>query len=193
MLRSFLFLRHGETDWNLQGRMQGHTDIQLNDRGRQQALSAASFIKNLGVDIIVCSDLVRARETAEIVNATIKKPIYCENRIRERSFGKIEGLTIAEINRPNSSHLFLDNVYQPNGLRFPKSAEKLEDLEKRILEAIKDQQIIFPDAYIIFVSHGGVFKSLSKALTEVEEVSENAVPYRFSREHARWKVKNLTL
>jgi broad specificity phosphatase PhoE len=72
--RSFYFVRHGETDWNKEGRIQGHTDIPLNATGRQQAEHAAPVFLRRPIDIIVTSNLSRAYETASIINAALQKP-----------------------------------------------------------------------------------------------------------------------
>jgi len=74
----FYFLRHGQTDWNLQGRLQGHTDIPLNATGLDQAHAAADMLADQGIDIIVSSPLVRALKTAAIISERIDRPIYIE-------------------------------------------------------------------------------------------------------------------
>ena len=94
----FALIRHGQTDWNLNGRMQGRTDIPLNDLGREQALAAASAFEDDPWDVVVSSPLVRARETAEILAVTLGLPLgasYAE--LVEQDFGAAEGTLVSEL------------------------------------------------------------------------------------------------
>lgn len=88
--------RHGETDWNSEGRMQGGTDIPLNENGRRQALALAEFFATNPIDGVLSSDLVRAHETAKIAIAQRQVPIILEPRLRETNLGHAEGLTVPE-------------------------------------------------------------------------------------------------
>src|SRR5215213_2410221 len=97
--RTLLLARHGETAWNSEGRWQGHTDIALSPRGREQAVALAGRLQRLGhaVARIRSSDLGRARETAEIVARTLGvTDLGVDPRLRERGFGVFEGLTREE-------------------------------------------------------------------------------------------------
>ena len=90
-------VRHGETDWNAEKKIQGHTDIALNQNGRKQAKELANTIAHLKIDKIISSDLLRARETAEIVNEEINKRVSFDTRIKEVGFGLLEGIKIENI------------------------------------------------------------------------------------------------
>jgi broad specificity phosphatase PhoE len=87
-----LVFRHGETDWNRQRRFQGHTDIPLNELGREQAKSLAPLLEKHSPEIILSSDLSRAKETAEIANTLVQVPILLSPAIRECRLGDPEGL-----------------------------------------------------------------------------------------------------
>jgi probable phosphoglycerate mutase len=93
-MRRILLARHGETAWNALGRLQGHTDIPLNETGRAQARALADGVAAAGIAAVVTSDLARARETGEIVAAALglAAPVI-EPGLRERRFGVFEGLT----------------------------------------------------------------------------------------------------
>ena len=93
-MRRILLTRHGETEWNALGRLQGHTDIPLNAVGRDQARALAAGFADAGIAAVWSSDLARARETAEIVAAALDlaAPI-ADPELRERQFGVFEGLT----------------------------------------------------------------------------------------------------
>ena len=89
----FIFTRHTTTEWNLAGILQGQTDIPLNQQGRAEARQLAHALQGLSITKIVSSDLKRAKETAEIINDVLKIPLQSDQRIRECSFGSLEGLT----------------------------------------------------------------------------------------------------
>jgi broad specificity phosphatase PhoE len=89
--------RHGQTDWNLRGRWQGHTDVPLNDAGRDQARALGESLRGAGIARVVASDLSRALETARIVAAALGAPLDAPDPdLRERGFGVFEGLTREE-------------------------------------------------------------------------------------------------
>src|SRR5688572_1867523 len=91
-----LLIRHGETQWNLDHRVQGHHDVPLTDRGKEQAYRLARWLADEPLHAVYGSDLRRSWETAEIV-ASGRAPVRREPRIREASFGLFQGLTTAEI------------------------------------------------------------------------------------------------
>lgn len=85
-------MRHGRTDWNDLHKMQGRTDIPLNETGRMMAINAAKEYADVHFDICYCSPLVRAKETADILLANRDVPIVTDDRLMEMSFGEYEGL-----------------------------------------------------------------------------------------------------
>ena len=91
----FYVMRHGQTDWNVQGLFQGDTDVPLNATGIAQAEEAAASLTEGQVDLIVCSMLQRAGQTADIVNRALKCPIIYREELIERGFGEWEGKEIA--------------------------------------------------------------------------------------------------
>ena len=88
--------RHGETEWNAQGRIQGHTDIALTDRGRRQAAALARRLAGVAFAAAYCSDLSRTRETAQILLGERAAPLYATPQLREYHKGVFEGLTVGE-------------------------------------------------------------------------------------------------
>lgn len=96
-LQRLVIMRHGETDWNASVRMQGHRDIPLNEAGMAQAAAAAPSLAALGLNVIVSSDLQRARVTADIVAAPMGLPVRTDPRLRETSLGEWEGLSRDEV------------------------------------------------------------------------------------------------
>ena len=95
-LSTLILQRHGETDWNAERRLQGHRDIDLNETGLRQAAAAAPSIAALGPEVIVSSDLARARVTATTVGELLGLPVTVDPRLRETGLGVWEGLTWGE-------------------------------------------------------------------------------------------------
>jgi probable phosphoglycerate mutase len=117
---TLLLARHGETDWNREGRWQGHSNTSLNELGREQARALAEELTD-EIDVVYSSDLARARETAEIVAGRLGLEVRFDPRLRERGFGSWEGLTRAEIEERDGEpfeafadrmHAFLEDVLQ---------------------------------------------------------------------------------
>jgi broad specificity phosphatase PhoE len=84
---TLLLVRHGETDWNAEGRLQGHTDTPLNELGRRQALTLADELAGDGIEAVYSSDLARARETAEIVAERLRLAVVLDPDLREKDWG----------------------------------------------------------------------------------------------------------
>ena len=87
-------LRHGQTDWNLERRIQGHLDIPLNETGKKEALVCLEKLSSLDIDKIISSDLIRAKETAQIINEKLHLPIHFDSRLREVNLGNLQGRSI---------------------------------------------------------------------------------------------------
>lgn len=159
-------LRHGETDWNKDGRIQGHTDIPLNQKGRMQVAQAAKVLADLpfNMDSIYSSPLKRAYESAEIVADKLSydtKKIIIEPMLIERCFGEAEGLTAAE-----REARFPNYQYADTGYHFP-GIEPYKDLLKRantVLKKIADSRK--EDENILIVSHGALLFAMIAALTD---------------------------
>ena len=163
-------LRHGETDWNKDGRIQGHTDIPLNQKGRIQVGQAAEVLADLPFDMdsIYSSPLIRAYESAEIAADRLlynKKKIIVEPMLIERCFGEAEGLTAAE-----REARFPNYQYADTGYYFP-GIESYKDLLKRartVFEKIVDS--CKEDENILIVSHGALLFAMIATLTD-EKIS----------------------
>lgn len=96
--KNLYIIRHGETDWNKNQKLQGQSDIQLNDVGREQAKALIPSLQKLNIQSIYSSPLSRALETAKIVNSEFKLNIIKDDRLKETNVGEAEGLTLEEIN-----------------------------------------------------------------------------------------------
>jgi broad specificity phosphatase PhoE len=153
---TLLLVRHGETDWNAEGRLQGHTDRPLNDFGRRQAKELAQRLAGEGVDAIYASDLVRAKETAEIVGERLGLPVVIDPDLREKDWGTWEGLTGDE-----RVHVEL-------------AGESTEAHRDRVMRAVRRIAQRHPDQRVVVVTHGGSLRRIQAALNGVADpVIEN--------------------
>jgi broad specificity phosphatase PhoE len=162
-----LLVRHGETDWNRDGRWQGHSDTHLNDAGRRQAARLAGELD--GIDVIYSSDLARARETAEIVAQRLGLPVRVDARLRERSFGAWEGKTGPEIEAEfRDAHARWLAGEGPGA----DDAEAFGDFAARVRGFLADVLAAHPDETVLVVAHGGsirVIHALAEGLDYVRD------------------------
>lgn len=188
--RSFYFVRHGETDWNKESRLQGWTDIPLNPTGRSQAEKAAATISNLPVDLLVASPLIRAHQTAEILNAAWKKPVIIDPRLKERNFGMLEGMTVNDA-EDWKKKVLKDNSrpIEENGYPLPDKAETYEAFKQRITSAIIEHLQNAENENVMFIAHGGIYRVLGRLLIGGVHMSPNVQPYHFEKTAQGWEVK----
>ncbi|MGH3736521.1 MAG: histidine phosphatase family protein [Micromonosporaceae bacterium] len=144
--------RHGRTVWNLQNRIQGQTDVPLDEAGREQATVAAALLAGEGADMLVSSDLSRARDTAGVLAALTGLPVGVDKRLRERQYGEWEGLTHQEI----SARWPAEFERWKTGEPIPECGlENPEDVAKRMGEALLDLVDQVGEGTLVVVSHGG--------------------------------------
>ncbi len=154
----FYIIRHGQTNWNKEGRVQGKTDIELNEKGIEQAKEAGEILKNYPIDIIISSPLKRAKKTAEIISETKKVPIIYNKALEERGFGEFEGKTKEEINDENWFSNILDN-YNLN--KQYKGVETIQDLCNRVWKLMDELKENYTGKNILLVTHGGVTRAIN--------------------------------
>ena len=184
--RSFYYLRHGETDWNVESRLQGQLDVPLNDTGRRQAREAAIPLAGSGLVAIVASPLSRARETAEIVNKTLCLPLRFDAQLMERHFGVLQGLTKLEIDGRIEAGLRTHHgPVEADGYSCPIEGEPLADLDARIVASIAEITAAV-DGPVLIVGHGGPYRSLQRRLFNRTQASPNAWPIYFERNTESW-------
>ena len=159
-------IRHGETAWNADARIQGHLDIPLNANGRRQAERLAFALKDATIAAIYSSDLVRAWETAQYVGQAQGLQVIKEIGLRERDFGDFEGKTFAEIEAllPEQSMRWRkrDQDFYPAG------GESLVALRARVIEVAERLAAQHPGEQIALVGHGGVMDVLYRAATRLD-------------------------
>jgi broad specificity phosphatase PhoE len=160
---TLLLVRHGETDWNAEGRLQGHTDRPLNDYGRRQAKELADRLAGEGADAIYTSDLVRAKATAEIIGDRLGLTIIVDPDLREKDWGTWEGLTGDE-----RVHVEFEG-------------ESTEDHRDRVMGAVRRIVARHPAERVVVVTHGGSLRRIQTVVNGVAEpVIENCAVWSCS-------------
>jgi broad specificity phosphatase PhoE len=147
---TILLVRHGETDWNAERRVQGHSDTPLNDTGREQARALAEELAAERIDAVYSSDLLRAHETARIVAESKGLGVTAIRDLRERHFGTWEGLTDVEI-----FSRFPEAANGPWG-----DAETKEQMAARVSGALHRIAETHPGGRVLVVSHGGPLRAV---------------------------------
>lgn len=165
-VRSKLFLaRHGQTDWNKERRMQGSGDMPLNDTGREQAHRAAESLKHENIGAIFSSDLIRAHETAQIIEEALpeRQDIILDQRLRERHMGEAEGMLIDEALKQYPSL----SRYEDK----PVDNESYKEVEERMWEAVSEYLTNHPGKNVLVVSHGAAIRTLLRRIKNVDPES----------------------
>ncbi|RCW67575.1 histidine phosphatase family protein [Pseudorhodoferax soli] len=159
-------IRHGETAWNVDTRIQGHLDIPLNDMGRWQARRVGAALAGEALSAIYASDLGRAHQTAQAVADRAGLPVVADVGLRERAFGTFEGKTFAEIEAdwPDQALRWRkrDPAFEPAG------GESLLRFRERIVGTLNRLAARHPGGQIVLVGHGGVMDVLYRAATGQE-------------------------
>jgi probable phosphoglycerate mutase len=154
-------IRHGETDWNAQTRIQGQTDIALNGRGRAQATRLARALDGEALQAIYASDLQRTVATAQPLAARMGLPLHTDPGLRERGFGSFEGLTWAEVEQhhPEASRRWREREADFG----PPGGETLAAFAERAVAALAAIAARHRGEHIALVTHGGVLDVLYRA------------------------------
>jgi 2,3-bisphosphoglycerate-dependent phosphoglycerate mutase len=156
-----LAIRHGQTAWNADGRIQGHTDIGLDDTGQWQAERLAEALQGEALHALYSSDLLRARQTAQLLQRFSTESLRLDTGLRERSFGRLEGLSFAEIEErwPQEAARWRqrDPDFAPGG------GETLKAFYARCVATAARLAAAHAGQTIVLVAHGGVLDMLYRA------------------------------
>ena len=156
-------IRHGETAWNVDSRLQGHLDIPLNDVGLWQARQAALALADEPIDAIYSSDLQRAWVTAQAIAETTQAPLAAHQGLRERSFGVLQGHTFEELEAKEPEQAYRWRKRDPAFA--PEGGESLIALRERITATPHTLASRHVGGQIVLVAHGGVLDVLYRAAT----------------------------
>ncbi len=156
-------IRHGETSWNVDTRIQGQLDIELNETGRWQAQQVALALRDEGIDAIYASDLSRAFQTAQAIGAVVGLPAVPTPELRERHFGHFQTRTWTEIeqNWPQDAQLWRTRV--PDWA--PEGGESLQVLRERVGRIVDELAARHVGEHIVLVAHGGIMDVLYRLAT----------------------------
>lgn len=154
-------VRHGETIWNKAGKLQGSTDIELNDAGRELARITGEALKDTRIDKIYSSPLKRAYETACLIRGDRDIPVITDERIKELCFGNLEGQVMSDMKEDPESH-FKNFFEAPHKYVPDEKGESLHDLCKRTAQFM--DEVIIPQSNvcerIVIVGHGAMNKAI---------------------------------
>jgi 2,3-bisphosphoglycerate-dependent phosphoglycerate mutase len=159
-------IRHGETAWNVDTRIQGQLDIGLNAKGRWQAERAGAALAADDIDVVYSSDLWRAYDTALSVAKPHGLPVTTDEALRERGFGEFQGKTYAEIEAALPEQALLWRKRAPDFT--PPGGESLLQLRERVVQCVQALAQANVGKHIVIVSHGGVMDVLYRAATGLD-------------------------
>lgn len=181
---TFYVVRHGQTDWNVEKRIQGFSDIPLNDHGREEALSLALELRDIHYDVCISSDLQRAYETALILTSNIFPSIEIvkDERLRERDSGIWDGRYYKEYYSATSEEKL--------------GVETSDVLLKRSLECLQDISEKYSGGSLLIVSHGGVMRNmllhfLALNCAEEEITTSNMAIFKLVHSNDQWTLEIL--
>ena len=155
-----ILIRHGETEWNSQKRMQGHSNSDLSSVGQAQIQALGQWMKNVPFDLIYSSDSLRAKQTAEAITQFSGHELQFDQRLREKNLGVFEGLTSEEAREchPEVFHLF-----KTAGSKYViDEGESTQQLQDRALEIVNEIRIKHPEERVLLVTHGGFIRVVMK-------------------------------
>jgi 2,3-bisphosphoglycerate-dependent phosphoglycerate mutase len=190
----FIVVRHGETAWNAQGRIQGHLDSPLNEEGMAQAFLLAERLAAEPFDHFYSSDLGRALQTAQpLADRTGKQPV-ADRQLRERGLGVFQGLTAAQCQDtyPEDYRRFHDrdpDHAMPGG-------ESIRELNRRVAACFEDLATRHAGQWVVAVTHGGVLDALYRHVTRMaldrarDFTVYNASVNRVRREESGWVLES---
>jgi len=155
-----ILIRHGETEWNSQQRMQGHSNSDLSSVGQAQIQALGQWMKNLPFDHIYSSDSLRAKQTAEAITQFSGHELKIDLRLREKNLGVFEGLTSEEA---RERHPEVFRLFKTAGSKYViDEGESTQQLQDRALEIVDEIRIKHPEEHVLLVTHGGFIRVVMK-------------------------------
>ncbi len=154
---TLILVRHGESRWNAEGRVQGHTDSSLTPRGRAEMQKVAERLANKDIAAVYSSDAGRAREGAELIAAHHDLTVNVRPALRERCYGVLEGKTVEEAARDDTGWL---QAWRQDRLRLaPPEGETQPEMSQRVMAALREIAAAHPGQTVTVATHGGPIKS----------------------------------
>lgn len=180
-MTTYFCMRHGLTEWNSDKRIQGQTDIDLSDEGRDMARTWGESLADNHFDCILTSGLKRAVQTAEIINESLGGlPMHSDPRLAEQDWGEWTGLTKAELMEMRKQ--VKKQEYRGFDFR-PPGGESRDEVLMRTCDALLDFSEAHPDAKVLVVTHNGVLKCVTYALSGLDFMPDDPLPIKPYRVH----------
>ena len=155
--------RHGETDWNIAGILQGWIDVAINDQGRRQAHEMAAGFAGAGFSCVYSSPLRRALETAEIICRALRlAPPVCQEGLKERNFGAVQGVPKAQLAESNPA--LLQQILQRNPACCFEQGESMDHFASRVLDAIMGIAEGHSGERVLVITHGWVMDVITRQI-----------------------------
>ena len=155
-----ILIRHGETEWNSQKRMQGHSNSDLSLVGQAQIQALGQLMKNVPFDLIYSSDSLRAKQTAEAITQFSGHELQFDQRLREKNLGVFEGLTSEEA---RERHPEVFRLFKTAGSKYVvDEGDSTQQLQDRALEIVNEIRIKHPEERVLLVTHGGFIRVVMK-------------------------------
>ena len=155
-----ILIRHGETEWNSQKRMQGHSNSDLSSVGQAQIQALGQWMKIVPFDHIYSSDSLRAKQTAEAITQFSGHVLKIDLRLREKNLGIFEGLTSEEARK---RHPEVFRLFKTAGSKYViDEGESTQQLQDRALEIVNEIRIKHPEERVLLVTHGGFIRVVMK-------------------------------
>lgn len=164
-------VRHGQTDWNVSKKLQGHKPIPLNEKGREKAKVLSEKVKLLDFERIISSDLLRAEETAKIINENVHKEIVFDARLRSVDYGNLEGRFIPDITPEEWE------IYNSTPEKF--GAESVESVYSRIKSLF--DELVEADENVLIIAHGGSLRVMSYYIRH-QQIFDNEIYCKFYKD-----------
>lgn len=179
-MTAYFCMRHGLTEWNRDKKIQGQTDIPLSDEGRDMARAWGESLADNEFDLILTSTLQRAIETAEIINEHLKLPLHTDERLMEQDWGQWTGNDRAAMAAIKPA---VDKAIR-KGFEFrPPDGESRDEVLMRACDALLEFSEQHPEARVLVVTHNGVLKCLTYALSGLEFLPDEKRPIKPYRLH----------
>ena|SRR5690625_429025 len=184
-MTSICLVRHGETDWNKKTKIQGWTDIPLNETGIKQAKNCSEHLAKENWDLIISSPLKRAKQTAEIINEILNVPLFTMEEFKERNYGDVEGMS-----RTERDETFPDRQY-PN-------AEQLTDLMERAMKGIDIIHKKYNRKKVLLIAHGGTINAILAKLSDnkigsgITKINNCSMTHIYHANES-WHIKNYNI
>ncbi len=155
-----ILIRHGETEWNSQQRMQGHSNSDLSSVGQAQIQALGQWMKNIPFDLIYSSDSLRAKQTAEAITQFSGHELKIDLRLREKNLGVFEGLTSEEA---RERHPEVFRLFKTAGSKYViDEGESTQQLQDRALDIVDETRIKHPEERVLLMTHGGFIRVVMK-------------------------------